>query len=140
MPMTMLYRSVLLTACLCVVSFSTRAATNIANTVSLTDFSVEPIVRIKWPMLNVSVPPSNATSLGYATPEIVVVGSDLVISAVYRLTKPRVTNIDLIKKGLTQESIKTLRVVWKNPDGTMSELANAGEFIWGGRPISPKVH
>jgi hypothetical protein len=76
--------------------------------------------------------------VGYAKPEIAVEGSNVIIFATYRLAKPRQTELDLSKKGLTHESAKTLRVFWKNPDGTMSELAKSDEYTWGGKPIPPK--
>ncbi len=94
-----------------------------SQNVPLTDFSTNPVVQINWPELTLTIPPSNAASVGSVSPKVKVDGGDIIIEAKYVLNqKPATTTFNLKKLGLPKEKALSAKAFWVNPDGTKKEL------------------
>ena len=100
-----------------------NASDGTARNVPLSDFSTNPIVQIDWPEMTLTIPPSNAASVGSVSPKVKVEGESIIIEAKYVLsTKPAVTTFNLKKLGMPKEKISSAKVFWMNPDGTKHAL------------------
>ncbi|MCL4790272.1 MAG: hypothetical protein KJ070_26400 [Verrucomicrobia bacterium] len=94
-----------------------------SGNVPLSDLSTNPTVQIDWPEMTLTIPPSNAASVGSVSPKVKVEGESIIIEAKYVLsTKPAVTTFNLKKLGMPKEKAASAKVFWMNPDGTKHAL------------------
>jgi hypothetical protein len=94
-----------------------------SGNVPLSDFSTNPTVRIDWPQMTLTRPPSNAASVGSVSPKVKVEGGNILIEAKYILRqKPATTTFNLSKLGMKNEKASSAKVFWLNPDGTKKQL------------------
>ena len=74
--------------------------------------------------MTLTIPPSNAASVGSVAPKVKVEGDSILIEAKYVLRqRPATTTFNLSKLGLKKERASSAKVFWVNPDGTKKELA-----------------
>ena len=100
-----------------------NASGGASQNVPLTDFSTNPVVQINWPEMTLTIPPSNAASVGSVSPKVKVEGDNIFIEAKYILReKPATTTFNLSKLGLKKEKASSAKVFWVNPDGTKQAL------------------
>jgi hypothetical protein len=100
-----------------------NASGGASQNVPLTDFSTNPVVQINWPEMTLTIPPSNAASVGSVLPKVKIDGGNIIIEAKYVLSqKPATTTFNLSKLGLTKEKASSAKAFWVNPDGTRKEL------------------
>ncbi|MEI6394026.1 MAG: hypothetical protein WCT12_23350 [Verrucomicrobiota bacterium] len=94
-----------------------------SGNVPLSDLSTNPTVRIDWPQMTLTIPPSNAVSVGSVSPKVKVEGDSILIEAKYILRqKPATTTFDLSKLGMKMEKVSSAKAFWLNPDGTKKQL------------------
>lgn len=100
------------------------SASGSSGNVPLSDLSTNPVVQIDWPQMTLTIPPSNAASVGSVAPKVKVEGDSILIEAKYVLRqRPATTTFNLSKLGLKKERASSAKVFWVNPDGTKKELA-----------------
>lgn len=91
--------------------------------VPFSDLSTNPIVRIDWPRMTLTLPPSNAASVGSVLPKVRIEGSNILITAQYVLrNKPATTTFNLKKLGMKPDKAASARVFWLDPGGSRKEL------------------
>jgi len=94
-----------------------------SGNVPLSDLSTNPTIQIDWPQMTLTIPPSNAASVGSVSPKVKVEGENILIEAKYILRqKPATTTFNLSNLGLKKEKASTAKVFWVNPDGTKQSL------------------
>lgn len=94
-----------------------------AGRVPLGDLSTNPTVRIEWPEMTLTIPPSNAASVGSVSPKVKVEGDHILIEAKYIMRqKPATTTFNLSKLGMRKEKVFSAKAFWSNPDGTKKQL------------------
>lgn len=100
-----------------------NARTAASGNVPLSDFSGKPTVRINWPEMVLTIPPSNAAGVGSVSPTVKIEGDSIIIHAKYVLrSKPRKTTFNLAKLGMAKEKASSAKVFWMNPDRTKQAL------------------
>jgi len=94
-----------------------------AQIVPLSDFSTSPILRLKWPEIMLTIPPSNVASVGSVVPKVKIEGTNLIVRAKYVFgDKPATTSFNLPELGIKKEMLINLNVFWENPDGVRHPL------------------
>ena len=94
-----------------------------SRNVPLSNFSTNPIVQVKWPRMTLTIPPSNAVSVGSVSPKVKIEGDNILIEAKYILRqKPATTTFDLSKLGMKKEQASSAKAFWVDPDGTRQPL------------------
>lgn len=82
--------------------------------------------------MTLTVPPSNAASVGSILPKVKVEGDNILVEGRYILrNKPATITFNLKKLGMKPEKASSARVFWINPDGSRKEIkivsSNAGK-------------
>lgn len=91
--------------------------------VPLEHFSKPPTVQLAWPKLGLTLPPSNAVSVGAVLPRLQAKDGAVFIRAQYVWqTLPHHFDFDLPDLGVMQTDFSSIRVYWINPDDQKVEL------------------
>jgi hypothetical protein len=99
------------------------AAGSSSGNVPLSDLSTNPTVRIDWPEMTLTIPPSNAASVGSVSPKVKIEGENILIETKYILRrKQATTTFNLSKLGMKKEKASSAKVFWLNPDNTKTQL------------------